>query len=71
MVSSALTIYVPDDYPTIQGAVDAANPGDTIIVRDGIYYENVMVDKSLNIRSENCSTNCIVNAANPDNHVIN
>ena len=30
-----------------------------------------MVDKSLNIRSENCSTNCIVNAGNPDNHVIN
>jgi len=34
------TIYVPDDYPTIQAAVDAANPNDTIIVRNGTYVEN-------------------------------
>lgn len=39
--ASSATIYVPDDYPTIQAAVNAASPGDTIIVRDGTYYENV------------------------------
>ena len=33
--SSSATIYVPDAYPTIQEAVNAASPGDTIIVRDG------------------------------------
>jgi len=42
--------YVPDDYPTIQEAVDAANPGDTIIVKSGTYYENVNVNKQLTLR---------------------
>jgi len=51
--ASAATLYVPDDYPTIQAAVDAASDGDTIIVRDGTYVENVDVNKRLTIRSEN------------------
>jgi len=62
-VSSAKTIYVPDDYENIQWAVDNASAGDTIIVRDGVYYENVFVDKQLKIKSENGSANCVVNAA--------
>ena len=63
-------IYVPDDYATIQEAVNAASPGDTIIIRDDTYIENVNVDKQLTIRSENGSANCIVQAANPDDHVF-
>jgi parallel beta-helix repeat protein len=47
------TIYVPDDYSKIQWAVNNASAGDTIIVRDGTYCENVVVDKSLTIKSEN------------------
>ncbi|MHC4945061.1 MAG: right-handed parallel beta-helix repeat-containing protein [Planctomycetota bacterium] len=35
------TIYVPDDYPTIQGAIDASADGDIIIVRAGTYKENI------------------------------
>src|SRR4051794_41363270 len=31
------------EYPTIQAAVDAADPGDTIRLRDGTYYEQVTV----------------------------
>jgi len=60
-VSAAKTIYVPDDYAKIQWAVDNANVGDTIIVRDGTYYENVVVDKQLTIKSENGYANCIIN----------
>jgi hypothetical protein len=41
--ASLAIIYVPDNYPTIQAAVDAANPSDTIIVKDGTYIENVDV----------------------------
>ena len=43
--SEAKTIYVPDDYEKIQWAVDNASAGDTIIVRDGTYYENVIICK--------------------------
>lgn len=38
-IQSALV--VPDDFPTIQSAVDIALDGDTIFVLPGIYYENV------------------------------
>ena len=56
-------IYVPDDYPTIQEAVDHARSGDTIIVRDGTYIENVVIDKPhLTIKSENGPKKCIVKA---------
>lgn len=40
-VGASLTIYVPDNYTTIQAAVNNATAGDTIIVRDGTYSENV------------------------------
>ena len=63
-------IYVPDDYTKIQWAVDNASIGDTIIVRDGTYPENVNVNKRLTIRAENGSGNCIVNASNPGDHVF-
>jgi len=62
-VASAKTIYVPDDYAKIQWAVDNASAGDTIIVRDGTYIENVDVNKSLTIKSENGADSTIVQAA--------
>jgi len=48
-------IYVPTDYPTIQEAINNANEGDTIYVRNGTYYENVVVDKSLSLIGEDRS----------------
>jgi parallel beta-helix repeat protein len=53
-------IYVPDDYSTIQQAVDNATEGNVIIVRDGTYVENVKVSKRLTIRSENGTDSTIV-----------
>jgi len=46
-------IWVPDHYTTIQAAVNAANAGDTIIVRNGICIENIIVNKQLTIKSLN------------------
>lgn len=38
------TLSVPEGYPTIQSAVDAARPGDFILVAPGVYNESVKVD---------------------------
>ena len=68
---SAATLYVPDDYSTIQGAVDAASSGDTIIVKDGTYNENVVVSKdNLTIKSENGADFTTVKAQTWDDHVF-
>lgn len=67
---SAADIYVPDDYAKIQWAVDNATAGDTIIVRDGTYNENVDVNKRLTIQSENGSASTTVEAGDSDDHVF-
>jgi len=51
------------DFTTIQAAVDVASGGDIIIVKDGTFTENVVVDKSLVIQSENGAELTIVQAA--------
>ncbi len=42
-------ITVPTDFPTIQAAINASNPGDTIKVLPGIYTEQLTINKSLTI----------------------
>lgn len=53
----AATLFVggvgPGNYTTIQGAVDAANPGDTVFVFSGVYHEQVTVPKTLSLVGEN------------------
>ncbi len=38
------TVRVPGDHPTIQAAVDAARPGDMVLVDDGVYAEQVTIE---------------------------
>ena len=64
-VSAATTWYV-NPGESIQAAIDVASPGDTIIVRDGTYIENVDVNKDhLTIQSENGAGVTTVRSANP------
>jgi len=42
-------IRVPEDYKTIQGAINAANPGDTIVVGPSVYHESLIINKTLTI----------------------
>ena len=59
------TITVPDDYSTIQEAINNANAGDTIFVRAGTYYvDSVDVSKSVMLLGENKETTIIDGAGN-------
>jgi parallel beta-helix repeat protein len=48
--AEARTVRVPRDFRTIQAAVDAAAPGDTIDVGRGTYTEEVVIGKDLDLR---------------------
>ena len=43
---------VPRDYATIQEAVDAADPGDTISIQPGAYSEAVSIDKDITLTGD-------------------
>jgi hypothetical protein len=45
-------IVVPDDHATIQAAIDAANPGETVTVRPGSYTENITLASDITLRGE-------------------
>ena len=49
----------PADFHTIQEAVDNANEGDTVFVRDGTYYEHVNVSKTLSVRGSGSESTTI------------
>jgi parallel beta-helix repeat protein len=60
-------------YDSIQAAINASSPGDTILVHPGTYHENVDVDKDhLTIRSYSGNpSNTIVDASGFSDNVFN
>ena len=50
------TLYVggsgPNNYTRIQDAINDAGYGDTVFVYNGIYFENLIIDKSVNLIGE-------------------
>ncbi len=53
------TIRVPEDYSTIQAAVDAASSGDVIDIAPGTYRETVTIRRSVTVRGR------VYDATNP------
>lgn len=46
-------IHIPADQPTIQAGIDVATNGDTILVAEGTYYENIrFLGKAITVASE-------------------
>jgi parallel beta-helix repeat protein len=58
----------PDNYTTIQVAIDDANDGDTVYVFDDSspYYENVIINKSINLIGEDRNITVIDGKGNGD-----
>jgi len=59
--------YVPDDYGTVQAALDGVSGGDAIIVRDGTYSgpgnrDLDFMNKAVTLRSENGPESCTIDA---------
>ena len=60
---AAATLRVPEDYKSIQGAIDAASAGDTVVVGGGLYTENLVIDKALLLRSKGGAGSTTVKAS--------
>jgi parallel beta-helix repeat protein len=57
--AKAGTLAVPDDFLTIQDAINHANEGDTVFVRTGTYYGRVIVNKTVSLVGEDRQTTII------------
>jgi parallel beta-helix repeat protein len=72
IMANPATITVPSPgYETIQKAVNAANPRDTIMVTAGIYHENLIVNKTISLIGEDPTTTIIDGSSVKDVVIIN
>lgn len=62
---------VPDDYSTIQAAIDASKKGGHVIVKPGTYYENIdFKGMPITIRSEQGPEVTVINGTQTDSVVV-
>lgn len=59
------TYYVPDDYGTIQLAINSVSNGDTVIVKPGTYLENInFYGKAITVTSEQGPDATVIDGGN-------
>ena len=68
--AATLTVGAGGQFKTIQQAVDAAKPGDTVLVAAGTYTENIVVNKSLTIAAADRTARPTVKAADSGKDVF-
>lgn len=56
---SSAIIHVPNDFGTIQEAINNATLDDTIFVSSGLYYERVIINKTVTLVGENTETTIV------------
>ena len=66
-VTRRIPLRVPEDYSTIQGAIDAAEDGDLILVAPGTYRENLAVtNKAITIAGRGNPKDVVLHGGNQD-----
>ena len=66
---AALNVGSGGQYTSITGAINAAQPGDTITISAGTYTENIIVTKSVTIKAASPGS-VVVTAADPSKDVL-
>lgn len=61
-------IWVPQDFAIVQSAINAANEGDTVFVDSGVYYENLVLNKSISLLGAGYSETIV--DANKTSHAV-
>jgi parallel beta-helix repeat protein len=56
---TSTVIWVPEDYTSIQEAINAGAPGDTVYVNNGTYYENIIINKTITLVGKSPETTII------------
>ena len=67
---SGATVRVPEDHPTIQEAVNAANPGDLVLIGPGTYHEAIEVLKPGLVLRGSDRNNVVIDAGFQSENVI-
>jgi hypothetical protein len=75
VTAGAADLHVPAQYATIQAAINAAQPGDAVVIADGTYAgagnrELDYLGKAITVRSANGAANCIIDCEQAGRGVI-